>query len=107
MHFTYRCHGKKGMNPCIWCGEITLLKDSEIIETDVTARGSSFHMLVGKYQYGNFICIPDWGIGTELSHLSDRFWNLERLTCTYPKLSLVEAISIADALVELSHHCSL
>ena len=107
MYFIYKCHGKDGMDPCTWNGEITLLKDSGILETNVSARGSSFHMLVGKHRYGNFICIPDWGIGTELSNLSDRFWNLERLTCIYPNLSFVDAISIADALVALSCHYDL
>lgn len=107
MYFMYKCHGKKGMKPCTWDGEITLIKDSGIIEADITSRGSFFHLLAGKHQYGNFICIPNWGIGTELSSLSDRFWNLERLVCTYPELSLTDAVSIADALVELSHHCSL
>ena len=53
------------------------------------ARGSNFHLLVGHHAYGNYIGIPKWDIGTELSALSDSFWNLERLSNT--KLKKVDA----------------
>ena len=43
-------------------------------------------------------------IGTELSSLSDTFWNFERLTTYYPKLSKVDAVSIVSALERLNEY---
>ena len=68
---------------------------------EVTARGSSFHLIVGHHKYGKYICIPNWNIGTELASLSDRFWNYERLT-RYTEMEGVDAYSIVSALAELS-----
>lgn len=67
---------------------------------EVTARGSSFHLIVGHHKYGTYICIPNWNVGTELASLTDRFWNYERLI-NYTELSIVDAYSIVNALVEL------
>lgn len=76
-----------------WTGEIMPIRlDSESYEVEVSARGSYFHLLVGHHAYGNYICIPNWNIGTELSSLSDSFWNLERLSNT--KLKKVDACSV-------------
>ncbi|CUX40150.1 MAG: hypothetical protein H2212_09325 [Ruminococcus sp.] len=104
MSLFYKCHGTKHMNPAIWKGEITFLDCSKFIEINISARGSTFHAIIGAHSYNNFICVPNWGIGTELAGLSDRFWNLERLTTVYPDISQVDTISIVDALVELSKH---
>ena len=76
-------------------------------EFEVNARGSSFHLLVGKHAYGNYLCIPNWGIGTELSYLSDRFWNTEHLKSEYPELSCPDIISIVTALATLEKHIKL
>lgn len=102
MKLEYICNGTKGMKPIRWEGHINLLRRKDPYELEVTARSSSFHILCGKHKYGSYICIPNWNIGTELASLSDSFWNFERLTTYYPKLSPVDAISIVDALVKLS-----
>ena len=66
-----------------WLGKIIPIRlDCEPYEVEVSARGSYFHLLVGHHTYGNYICIPNWNIGTELASLSDSFWNLERLSST-------------------------
>ena len=57
-----------------WTGHIRPLNINRN-EFEVTARGSTFHLLAGKYAYGKYLCIPNWGIGTEISSLSDCFWN--------------------------------
>ena len=57
-----------------WIGHIRPLNINRN-EFEVTARGSTFHLLVGKHAYGKYLCIPNWGIGTEISSLSDCFWN--------------------------------
>ncbi|WP_128868020.1 hypothetical protein [Blautia wexlerae] len=61
-------------------------------------------MLVEKHAYGKYLCIPNWGIGTEISSLSDCFWNRERLEQDYPKLSKVDIISIVKTLEAHSAH---
>lgn len=107
MGITYQCHVENGMDPGEWNGMIKVLNENGMIETEVTARGSSFHMLVGKHSYGNFICIPNWGIGTELSSLSDRFWNAGQLSETYPGISQTDIISITEALAALAEYIEL
>lgn len=47
------------------------------------------------------------GIGTEISSLSDCFWNRERLEQDYPELSKVDIISIVKALEALSSYVTL
>ena len=90
----------------LWIGEIVPIQlEQEPYEVEVTARGSYFHLLVGHHAYGNYICIPNWDVGTELASLSDSFWNLERLSST--KLKKVDACSIAYALLELSKYINI
>ena len=84
-----------------WTGHIRPLNINRN-EFEVTARGSTFHLLVEKHAYGKYLCIPNWGIGTEISSLSDCFWNRERLEQDYPELSKVDIISIVKALEALS-----
>lgn len=103
MGFTYHCKN----NNESWSGYISALSESLPYEFEVNARGSSFHLLVGKHAYGNYLCIPNWGIGTELSYLSDRFWNAEHLKAEYPELSSSDVISIVTALAALGKHIKL
>ena len=89
-----------------WIGEIAPIQlEREPYEVEITARGSYFHLLVGHHAYGNYICIPNWDVGTELASLSDSFWNLERLSST--KLKKVDACSVAYALLELSKYVNM
>lgn len=78
-----------------------------LLEVDVGARASGFHIIIGKHQWGRFICVPSWQIGSELAELSDRSWNLERLCSDYPDLREVNVISIVDALRKLSKYYDL
>lgn len=89
------------MKPQKWEGDISPIRLTEPYEIEVSARGSEFHMIFGAHEYGNYLCIPNWNIGTEMASLSDRFWNYERLI-QYAGLAEVDACSIADALVKLS-----
>lgn len=102
-HYSYPCRNHGGhASPKEWIGEISILDDTHGIEADVRARGSYFHLLLGRHQYGHYICIPNWGIGTELARLSDRYWNLENICHAYPRLSKTDAVSIVDAVYDLS-----
>ncbi|MBB2183998.1 hypothetical protein H0486_17005 [Lachnospiraceae bacterium MD1] len=87
MDLDYICTGTEDIEPIRWNGHINLLRSTDPYELEVTARDSSFHILCGKHEYGSYICIPNWNIGTELAGLSDRFWNFECLTTYYPELS--------------------
>lgn len=106
MELNYICIGTSDMKPRQWTGHIQILNDSSPYELEVTARHSSFHILCGKHEYGNYVCIPNWNIGTELAGLSDRFWNFERLTTYYPELSSVDVTSITCALAKLNEYIS-
>ena len=89
-----------------WTGEIEPIQlEHEPYEIEVSARGSYFHVLLGSHAYGNYICIPNWDIGTELAQLSDSFWNQGRL-CN-ARLKKVDACSVACALLELSKYVNL
>lgn len=90
----------------VWSGDIIPIRlKYQPYEFEVKARGSYFHLLIGSHAYGNFICIPNWNVGTELSSLSDLFWNCERLSKT--NLKNVDACSVAYALQELSNYINL
>lgn len=101
----YTCHGETSARCPSWEGTIESTVKQSVYERKVNARGSYFHLIVGAYSDWNFLCIPNWGIGIELSRLSDRFWNHERLRQS--GLSPVDASSIADALIELDQHLEL
>jgi hypothetical protein len=105
MELIYSCLGTFDLDNERWEGRIRFLSDVQPYEFEVSARGSSFHLLIGRHSYGNYLCIPDWRIGTDIARLEDSFWNLERL-CEVG-LSIADACSIADALAELSTYISL
>ena len=107
MDFSYQCHGHQDMNPQTWTGHIRLLSQTPPYEIEINTRESYFHILFGPHKYGNYICIPNWNIGTELARLADRFWNLERLLNTCPKLSTVDAVSISDALAAVAEYINI
>ena len=82
-------------------GQITVISASFPIEAEIQADGWNFHIIAGKHRDGNYICIPNWNIGSELAGLSDTFWNSERLAaCT--DLGEQNSCIIASALAELS-----
>ena len=103
MTIPYICHALPKMRQRHWEGQIKLLRSEEPYEAEVSARGSSFHLLFGSHAYGNYICIPSWNVGSELASLTDLFWNAERLI-QYTSLSKTDACSIASALAELSRY---
>lgn len=83
-------------------GEIRLQSADEAIEMDVLANGWRFHVIAGKQINGNYICIPNWNIGSELGYLDDEFWNSERLS-QYTPLHEDNAVAIARALSVINH----
>ncbi|MDD2979682.1 MAG: hypothetical protein PHN80_06875 [Hespellia sp.] len=100
---SYICHGLSSMKRKHWEGQIHLIHTEPPYEAEVIADGSTFHLLFGSHAYGNYICIPNWNVGSELASLTDEFWNTERLI-QYSGLSKTNACSVASALAELSKY---
>ena len=85
-----------------WEGEvIPIYIGQRTVECEINARGSSFHVLIGKYKFGRCICIPNWDIGTELASLKDIYWNREHLE-KYTALNTVDASSIACGIAAMA-----
>ena len=77
----FQCNPNKKCGKETWAGNIRLLVHSSFhYEAVITARGTSFHVITGKYQNGNYLCVPNMNFGCELSHLSDTFWNTEKIS---------------------------
>ena len=104
MNFKYICEGFPNMTPSEWIGEISPLLPFEPKEFEVSARGSRFHLILGEHSYGNYIYIPNLGIGMDIAGLNEREWNLSHLLEQHPGLQPVDAISITDALVAIAKH---
>jgi hypothetical protein len=63
-----------------WTGKIEIMHPGDDLwELVVTGDGNRFHLLVGNYAYGSFLCIPRLGISCELASLCDLFWNRESI----------------------------
>ena len=76
----FQCNTGKTVGKKIWTGEIRLLVHTPChYEAVITARGTSFHVIAGKYQNGNYLCVPNMDLGWERSHFSDTFGNAERI----------------------------
>lgn len=79
-----------------WEGQVDLKARKEhSAELNISGKGSQMYAIIGQYEYGWYICIPEWGVGSPLAGLTDVFWNREQLSRW---LSPVDAITIAEAL---------
>lgn len=77
----FQCNTSKNVGKKPWTGEIRLPAHTTFhYEAIITARNTSFHVIAGKYQNGNYLCVPNMNFGCELSCLSDTFWNAERIS---------------------------
>ena len=102
MIITFECQAK-GCSPGRWSGTLHLIKTGNPCEAEVSAGGNRFHLIAGKHAYGNYLCIPNWNVGTELAALTDRFWNDERLR-NYSGLNRADSCTVATALNILSDY---
>lgn len=104
MLIKFECTMKKGKKIETWSGMITnLSKFGSHYEFKIESR-SGFIVVIGKTNYGNFACIPDYDAGCHLSKLKDLFWNSERL-CGI--MNRVDAITVAHALQAVAEHIDL
>lgn len=94
----YDCYNKyaEDKKDARWQGEIQALQEkNDGFEAEITGRSSSFYMIVGESERGNYLCIPNWQIGCELASYQDVFWNQEKLE---EQVSTVDAITIANGI---------
>lgn len=95
----YQCILTRGKRKDRWSGEIRLICHSDnCYEAEITGRGTYFHIIAGEHRHGNFICIPNHDVGSELSDFQDLFWNTERLSRLLKK---VDAVTVANGLCHL------
>lgn len=95
----YLCTLIRGKRKERWQGDIRLIRHSDTCyEAEITGRGTYFHVIAGKHRYGNYICIPNHDVGSELSGFRDLFWNTERLSGL---LKNVDAVTVAHGLCHL------
>ena len=105
MKIEYECQGSRGMKPRKWTGTVKVLNNYPPYEMEINARGSYFHLIIGKHCYGNYMCLPNWNIGSEMASMTDTFWNWERLKDAGMKA--VDAYSIVDAIKAMSEYMEL
>ena len=85
----------------LWTGEVRNLKRTgSIIEAEIMGRGSTLYVIIGEYKYGKYLCVPTRQVGSELSGLTDVFWNREQLE---RQMGTVDAITVAEALKAISN----
>lgn len=104
MEKTFMCRylPESWMEP--WQGTVCPLLPFEPMDFEVCARGSMFHIIIGHHSRGQYICIPNWGIGMDTADPDDCFWNYGHLSDLYPRLRKVDAVSIVNALPVIKHY---
>lgn len=93
----FTCTGEDGAKH--WEGKLSIkCRHSYGFEVEISGRGSSFYAVIGKYSYGNYLCIPSLNIGCALANYSDFVWNKEHLEQV---MRTPDAITVATALKHL------
>lgn len=98
----YKCsiYNEQAQKQDLWEISINILyTDGPFTEFVVNGRGSSMHAIAGPQINGNFVCLPGYGVGSELAAYSDECWNRERLSGLIGK---TDAASLAAALKHLT-----
>lgn len=104
MGFTYPCRGCIDGRTESWTGSVRPLSPSGHTEFEIRSRGSVFHLVIGRHSRSDYVYIPTLAIAVDISHLDDRFWNMEQLLQNYPGMSPVDAVSIVDALAAIKEN---
>ena len=68
---------------------------SEPYEAFIETQGLSFHIIFSSQANGNFLCIPNWQLGCELSDYSDKSRNRKSLLRSSSMLDYEDATAIA------------
>lgn len=60
----FQCNDSHACGAETWTGVIApVMLTASSCEALIQARGTCFHLIVGDYQNGHYLCIPDLGIG--------------------------------------------
>ena len=44
----------------IWKGYVKQFRrHGDTVEADISGKGSAMHVIIGRYEYGRYLCIPD------------------------------------------------
>ena len=98
----YLCYYQTEEETQQWNSQLEVLEADEgthFYELEIKGRGSLFHVIIGDYSWGTYICIPNHDVGSALGALSDIFWNRERLSRL---INPIDAATVAYGLNELS-----
>lgn len=99
MYRTFECIWRM-QNKCErWPASITYMKNFGSHYEFMIISRSSIRIIIGRSTSGNFICIPDYDAGCNLSDLDDIFWNREKLI---KALGKVDGITVAFALKHIA-----
>ncbi len=100
MGYNYKCRMEEDGRIVSWTASIDTIRVAAPgqYEAEINGRGTFFHVIAGRHKYGNFLCIPNHGIGCELADFSDLFWTTEQLSM-HP-IRKVDAVTVA---IGISH----
>lgn len=102
MKMDFECVDHLGYVSERWAGTIEMRSLTRLLEVTVEARGSSFHMIIGRYIHGWYLCIPGINLGTRLADPEDCFWNQENLI-SHSDLGPVDTGTIVSAIDILAY----
>jgi len=82
-----------------WQGQITNLKNyGNYYEMRIESL-SGITIIFGKCLLGNFVCIPDFKVGSYLAEWDNQYYNSDKLI---PIMNTVDAITVVQALKTIS-----
>jgi len=95
----FNCSFKEDKEVESWTSSVREVHEhGSFFEIFISSR-SSLRIIVGCGNWGNFVCVPDWNIGTHLSDFRDYFWNSEKLS---DLLGKVDGITVATIIKEMA-----
>lgn len=69
-------------------------------EASILADNWLFHVVVGKFKYGYYLCVPNWNVGIELASYQDTFWNLEQLVKVMKRKNAISIVTSVKYIYE-------
>ncbi|MBU3090411.1 hypothetical protein KPL42_18245 [Clostridium gasigenes] len=100
----FECSRLLGNKKETWIGEITSCTTYKNSMDIYVQSRSSFHIIIGKSKYGNYVCVPNFNSGCYLSTLDDIFWNTEKLVNL---IGEVDGITVAKAIKHIGDNLTL
>lgn len=100
----FECILKKGKKVERWQSSVEYINDNgSFCEVFVSSR-SSIRLIVGYGKWGNFVCIPDWNVGTSLADFKNLSWNSEKLSGLIGKVDGVTAATVINGIADIIEH---